>query len=72
MTAFEVRDRLLVACRAAGSQRAWALAHGISPVYVGEVLKGVRDPGPLVLRVLGLRRRVVYEVISATRLTCGS
>lgn len=57
----------MVACRAAGSQRAYARLHGISPVYLGEILNGTREPGPLLLRVMGLRRRVVYEPVEVRR-----
>ena len=63
MTVDEFRCRLRQACVAKGSQRAFALAHGMSPAYVGEVLDGRRDPGPLILRAMGCRRRVVIEVV---------
>lgn len=46
---------------AAGSQRQWALAHGISPAYVTDVLMLRREPGPLILHALGLERVVTYH-----------
>jgi len=43
-----------------GSQKALAEAIGVHPSYVGDVLKGVRDPGPSILRFYGLREESVY------------
>lgn len=65
MTVEEFRHEVKLACIAAGSQRAFALKNGISPAYVGEVLDGTRLPGPLMLEVMGMRRRVTYERIAA-------
>lgn len=67
MTADELRKRVWTACEAAGSRRAFAKAHGISPVYLGEILNGTREPGPLLLRVMGYRKRVVYEPVPGGR-----
>lgn len=61
LTADEFRERVRLACVAAGSQRSFALANGMSPAYLGEVLSGTRQPGPLLLRVMRMRRRVSYE-----------
>jgi len=47
---------LHAACLAAGSQRAWALAHQVSVQYLSDVLLGRRPPGPSILAALGLRR----------------
>jgi hypothetical protein len=38
----ELRALLRQRCDEAGSVRAWALKHGVSPVYVGHVLAGKR------------------------------
>lgn len=55
-----LRDRVA----AAGSQRAWARACNISAPYVSDVLNGRRQPGPAILRALGLEaietRSTVY------------
>lgn len=64
MTAAEVRDLLREACIDAGSQRAWATEHGVSPVYVSDVLSGRREPGEKILDALGLRKIVSYEPIA--------
>lgn len=48
------------ACHAAGGQRAWAAAHGVSEQYVCDVLAARRDPGPAILRALGLVKAVRY------------
>ena len=54
MTQQQVIDRLRAACTAAGSQRQWALTHGLSTVYVNDVVNGKRPPGPSILKALGL------------------
>lgn len=50
---------------AAGSQRQWALANGLSPQYVCDLLSGRREMTDRVLARLGLRRIVRYERIGA-------
>jgi len=67
LTSLDVAGRLRAACRAAGSQQAWAQANGISPQYVCDVLTARREPGDSVLRALGLRKitRYVETGISA-------
>jgi transcriptional regulator with XRE-family HTH domain len=42
----------------AGSQNAVAKEIGVTAAYIGDVLRGKRDPGPSILSVLGLRRQV--------------
>jgi hypothetical protein len=54
MTTDDVRKMLLAACEEAGSQRAWAHAHDVSPVYVNDVLGGRRSPGPAICSALGV------------------
>lgn len=49
------------ACTAAGSQRRWAQAHGLSPQYVTEVLRGRREPGPALCDALSLQRIISYQ-----------
>lgn len=48
------------ACKAAGGQSAWAKAHGVSPQYVSDVLRG-KPPGDAILSALGIER--VYRFI---------
>lgn len=64
MDDLDLATELRAACEAAGSQRAWALAHGVSPQYVSDVLAGRRDGGESILAALGLRRieRIVRVV----------
>ena len=45
---------------AAGGQKAWAKANGISAPYVGDVLHRRRDPGEKILSALGLHKVVQY------------
>lgn len=47
-----------------GSLRALARVMGCSPPYICRLRNGVtKNPGPAVLRKLGLRRVVTYELI---------
>ncbi len=56
----EVIAKLRADVERLGSQKALAEAIGVHPSYVGDVLKGVRDPGPSILRFYGLREESVY------------
>lgn len=51
-----IRQRL----ERAGSQRALAKELGISTQYMNDILRNNREPGPLVLRALGIEKHVVY------------
>lgn len=61
MNADKVIALLRDECSRAGSQRAWAMKHGISAPYVADVLRGRREPAGKVLDALGLERVVTYE-----------
>ena len=61
LSADTVRLQLAAACREAGSQKAWAAAHGVSGAYLCDVLKGNREPGESILAALGLVRVVGYR-----------
>ena len=50
-------------CKAAGTQKAWAQAHDISPQYVADVLNGRREPSERIARALGWQRVVLFERI---------
>ena len=60
MNTEQVRQLLKKACDAAGSQRQWALAHGLSAPYVNDVIKGNRSPGESIIKALGLRKEERY------------
>ncbi len=45
---------------ALGSHRALATALRVTPPYLSDVFHGKREPGPTVLRRLGLRRVVMF------------
>ncbi len=62
MTIDRVRELLRQACETAGSQSAWAQAHEMTGAYVSDVINGRREPGPKVLRALGLSRVTCYKV----------
>lgn len=61
MTKEQVLAALRQACVTAGSQDAWAAAHGVSPTYVADTLGGRRGPSGKVLAALGLERVIVYR-----------
>ncbi len=67
LDSLEVCRRLSAACKAAGSQRAWAEKHGVSPAYVCDVINARRDPGQSILNALGLVRVVRYRTKSITK-----
>ena len=50
----------------AGSRAALAKEFGVSPAYIGDVLLGKGDPGPAILKVLGLRRQVQITYVKAS------
>lgn len=60
ITEEDVKALLRAACEAAGGRQSWGETHGISPQYIGDVLRGDRRPGNKILRALGLTRRMVY------------
>lgn len=45
-----------VACGKAGSQRAWAYQHGLSPQFVSDVLNAKCLPTDIILAAVGLAR----------------
>lgn len=54
--------RLLTeACAAAGGQKKWADAHGISSPYVSNVLNSRCEPGRAMLEALGIVRVIMYR-----------
>lgn len=55
-----VLERIKADVERLGTQKAVAEAMGIHPSYLGDVLKGVRDPGPSILRFYGLVERSIY------------
>ena len=63
----QVRKRLQAAIDKAGSQRAWAKAHGLSAPFVNDVLRGNRQISDRICDALGLERIVTYRIIFAGR-----
>jgi DNA-binding transcriptional regulator YdaS (Cro superfamily) len=57
-------DYLAVLVRAAGSQKAAARTWGVSGAYLGDVLKGRREPGPTLLQALGIWKEVEYVEVA--------
>lgn len=63
MTADDVRDLVRRHIAIAGSQSKWAGEVQISQGYISDFLKGFREPGPHILRVLGLERQMTYRKV---------
>jgi hypothetical protein len=58
-----VLDRLRRLTEEAGSMRAWAEANGVSPQYVGDILKRNRKISENMAAVIGFRRVDKWEQI---------
>lgn len=60
-----MKDPLVILRKRQGSrsQKALAAELGITPSYLCDVLQGRREPGPQVLRALGLERVISYREI---------
>lgn len=56
LSATDVRARLRDECCRRGGQRAWARVHDVADTYVSGVISGRLEPGPKILRALGLAR----------------
>lgn len=57
----EMRSRIA----SLGSQQAFAANAGVSAAYVSDVLNARRDPGAAILKALGYRKVVVYQMVAA-------
>lgn len=57
----DILKRLLAAVEQAGSQKAFALRHGLSEQYVSDVIRGRRELGQKILDALGVERIVSYR-----------
>ena len=55
------------AIKKAGSQKAFAEAAGVTPPFIGMVLSREREPSPAILRTLGVRRIVRYQLIGSAK-----
>ncbi|MBS7811191.1 hypothetical protein [Roseococcus pinisoli] len=59
----EVVRHLEDECAAAGSQSAWAAAHGVSHKTVNDVIWSRRAPSKAILTALGLRKVTRYTAL---------
>lgn len=59
----QVISALKEACKAEGSQKAWANKHGLSSSFVTDVLQGRRGLTDRVLTALGLRKEEIYKSV---------
>ena len=61
MTKTDVLRELRRRARRAGSQAKAAKALGVTPAAFSQALRGGREPGPALLRALGLKRVIGYR-----------
>lgn len=61
MTREQVLKRLRHLAGVYGSQKALAEHIGVSGAYLSDVLQGYRQPGPKILKALGIERNEAYR-----------
>jgi hypothetical protein len=66
LTHDELIELIRAAAQAAGSQRALARQWNVSPAYITDLLRDLRDPGPKILEALGYERVVLYRKVSTS------
>lgn len=71
ITEIQVQQMLRMEIALCGSAGKWALKKDVSSAYISDVLRGRRDPGDKILRALGLRKIVGYELVSDPPATVG-
>lgn len=64
ITRDELTELIRAAARKAGSQRALARGWKVTPAYITDLLKGLRDPGPRILAAMGYERVVLYRKVN--------
>ena len=65
LTNLQVRNRLKREILRAGSLRNLAKRWCVSPSYMSDVMLGQRNPGPAILKPLGLKRRIRRDYMEA-------
>jgi transcriptional regulator with XRE-family HTH domain len=65
MTKEKVIDLLLLRVEKAETNKAAAEALGVSPQYLGDVLRGRTEPAGKMLAALGIERVVTYRKLEA-------
>lgn len=63
MTPDQVRQLIVVQCRKAGSQIAFAKRIGVSAPYLNDILRGKREPAATICDALGIERVVSYRKV---------
>ncbi len=56
-----VTNRLQAECEKLGGQAGWAKAHGFSPAFVNDVLRGRRDITDRLAEALGFQRVTLWK-----------
>lgn len=62
--AYAVIGRIRNRCRDRGARAAWARELGVSTAFVSQVVRGMREPTPAMLKSINLRARTFYEEIA--------
>lgn len=63
----DITGRIQTACRADGSQKAFADRCGVTKQFVGLVLNGVRQPSDTILAAVGVRKVIRYEDMGSAK-----
>lgn len=63
MDSAQVRAKLRVEIDKAGSAAEWGRRHGVSPAYIGDVLREARPAGPKILHALALCEITEYHEV---------
>lgn len=63
MTKKELLELLQDMEKEAGTRQALALKLGVSPAYLGDVMRDKKEPAHRLLKALGLRRVVTFEKV---------
>lgn len=56
-----LRDKLFKEVRKEGSQKQWAIKHGVSTSFLNDSVSGRKDICGKILLALGFKKVVVYE-----------
>jgi hypothetical protein len=70
LTDDELRERLRAACAEEGGMRAFGRKHGITAVFISQVLNNQKSPTPRLARLIGLTPVNRWAITSDTESEC--
>jgi hypothetical protein len=63
----DLRNILRLRCEAAGGQKDWATANGVSAQFVCDVLAGRRNVSARLAKILGYQRQIVFSACNTQK-----